>query len=87
MQIYSSKYLINNQPTNDPTRPTNRPTGLGKQPFLVILGKIRGNFHKNRPEIAFPTPSYKNRGVSYIVLQTSYIPTILKILVILLIIS
>lgn len=59
----------------------------GNSRFWSFWGKYGGNFHKNRPEIAFPTPSYKNRGVSYIVLQTSYIPTILKILVILLIIS
>ena len=70
MQIYSSKYLINNQPTNDPTRPTNRPTGLGKQPFWSFGGKyggisiktgLRAHFLRRPTKTgAFPTSSYKH---------------------------
>lgn len=78
---------MKNRPTRCPTRPTNRPTNLEKRLFWVILGKIWGNFPKNRPESVIPTASYKIKGVSYSVLQTSYIPTILNLLVILLIIK
>ncbi len=70
-----------------PTRPTNRPTNHEKRPFWGNLGKIWGNFPKNRPETPFPTASYKNRGVSYSVLQVSYSPTNLDLLSILLIIK